>query len=45
MQADFAAYFHVQHDDSRLLRVAGVDPSIEITGLKALVAAWNLLRA
>ncbi|MDB4820749.1 hypothetical protein OAG88_03450 [Akkermansiaceae bacterium] len=23
----------------------GVDPSIEMAGLKALVSAWNLLRA
>ncbi len=40
-----AAYVQVQHDDGRLLWGAGVDPSIEMAGLKALVTAWNLLRA
>ena len=39
-----AAYVQVQHDDGRLLWGAGVDPSIEMAGLKALVTAWNLLR-
>ena len=43
--ASAAAYVQVQHDDGRLLWGAGVDPSIEMAGLKALVAAWNLLRA
>lgn len=42
--ANAAAYVQVQHDDGRLLWGAGVDPSIEMAGLKALVAAWNLLR-
>ncbi|MDX1679929.1 MAG: 2-isopropylmalate synthase [Akkermansiaceae bacterium] len=39
-----AAYVQVQHEDGRLLWGAGVDPSIEMAGLKALVTAWNLLR-
>ena len=43
--ASAAAYVQVQHDDGRLLWGAGVDPSIEMAGLKALVTAWNLLRA
>jgi 2-isopropylmalate synthase len=42
--ASAAAYVQVQHDDGRLLWGGGVDPSIEMAGLKALVAAWNLLR-
>jgi len=42
--ANAAAYVQVQHDDGRLLWGAGVDPSIEMAGLKALVCAWNLLR-
>jgi len=33
-----------QHEDGRILWGAGVDPSIEMAGLKALVTAWNLLR-
>ncbi len=41
--ANAAAYVQVQHDDGRLLWGAGVDPSIEMAGLKALVTAWNLL--
>jgi 2-isopropylmalate synthase len=43
--ASAASYVQVQHDDGRLLWGAGVDPSIEMAGLKALVTAWNLLRA
>ncbi len=43
--ASAAAYVQVQHDDGRLLWGAGVDSSIEMAGLKALVTAWNLLRA
>lgn len=43
--ASAAAYVQLQHDDGRLLWGAGVDPSIEMAGLKALVTAWNLLRA
>jgi 2-isopropylmalate synthase len=42
--ASAAAYVQVQHDDGRLLWGAGVDSSIEMAGLKALVSAWNLLR-
>jgi 2-isopropylmalate synthase len=42
--ASAAAYVQVQHGDGRLLWGAGVDPSIEVAGLKALVTAWNLLR-
>ncbi len=42
--ASAAAYVQLQHNDGRLLWGAGVDPSIEIAGLKALVTAWNLLR-
>lgn len=43
--SDAAAYVQLKHDDGRLLWGAGVDPSIEMAGLKALVCAWNLLRA
>jgi 2-isopropylmalate synthase len=42
--ANAAAYVQLQHDDGRILWGAGVDPSIEMAGLKALVTAWNLLR-
>jgi 2-isopropylmalate synthase len=42
--SDAAAYVQLKHDDGRLLWGAGVDPSIEMAGLKALVSAWNLLR-
>ncbi|HEY8961228.1 MAG TPA: 2-isopropylmalate synthase [Luteolibacter sp.] len=40
--ANAAAYVQVQHDDGRILWGCGVDPSIEMAGLKALVSAWNL---
>jgi 2-isopropylmalate synthase len=43
--ANAAAYVQLQHDDGRLLWGCGIDPSIEMAGLKALVTAWNLLRA
>jgi 2-isopropylmalate synthase len=43
--ASAASYVQVQHEDGRLLWGGGVDPSIEMAGLKALVTAWNLLRA
>jgi 2-isopropylmalate synthase len=44
--ANAAAYVQVHHDgDGRMLWGAGIDPSIEMAGLKALVTAWNLLRA
>jgi 2-isopropylmalate synthase len=42
--ANAAAYVQLQADDGRILWGAGVDPSIEMAGLKALVTAWNLLR-
>jgi len=42
--ASAAAYVQVQHEDGRLLWGAGVDSSIEMAGLKALVTGWNLLR-
>jgi 2-isopropylmalate synthase len=42
--ASAAAYVQVQHDDGRILWGGGIDPSIEMAGLKALVTAWNLLR-
>lgn len=41
--ANAAAYVQVQHDDGRILWGCGIDPSIEMAGLKALVSAWNLL--
>jgi 2-isopropylmalate synthase len=43
--ANAAAYVQLQGDDGRLIWGAGVEPSIEMAGLKALVTAWNLLRA
>jgi len=44
--ASAAAYVQVQRDgDGKMLWGAGIDPSIEMAGLKALVTAWNLLRA
>lgn len=39
-----AAYVQLQQDNGTLIWGAGVDSSIEIAGLKALVTAWNLLR-
>ncbi len=42
--ASAAAYVQLQQDDGRLLWGAGVDSSIEMAGLKALVTGWNLLR-
>ncbi|MCH2062498.1 MAG: 2-isopropylmalate synthase [Roseibacillus sp.] len=42
--SDAAAYVQLKHEDGRLVWGAGVDPSIEMAGLKALVSAWNLLR-
>ena len=42
--SDAAAYVQLKHDDGHLVWGAGVDPSIEMAGLKALVSAWNLLR-
>ena len=43
--ANAAAYVQLQADDGRLIWGAGVDPSIEMAGLKALVTACNLLGA
>jgi len=44
--ANAAAYVQVQRDgDGKMLWGAGIDPSIEMAGLKAFVTAWNLLRA
>jgi 2-isopropylmalate synthase len=42
--ANAAAYVQLQSDDGRLIWGAGVDPSIEMAGVNALVTAWNLLR-
>lgn len=42
--SDAAAYVQLKADDGRLVWGAGVDPSIEMAGLKAMVSAWNLLR-
>ena len=42
--SDAAAYVQLKHDDGRIIWGAGIDPSIEMAGLKALVSAWNLLR-
>ncbi len=42
--ANAAANVQVQQDDGRILWGCGIDPSIEMAGLKALVTAWNLLR-
>lgn len=43
--ADSAAYVQIQEENSgRLLWGCGVDPSIEMAGLKALICGWNLLR-
>jgi len=44
--ADSAAYVQIQNlADGQLLWGCGVDPSIEMAGLKALVSAWNLQRS
>jgi 2-isopropylmalate synthase len=42
--SDAAAYVQLRHQDGRILWGVGVDPSIEMAGVKALVSAWNLLR-
>jgi 2-isopropylmalate synthase len=45
--ADSAAYVQIrvgEGDTQRVLWGCGVDPSIEMAGLKALVSAWNLAR-
>ena len=42
--ADSAAYVQIQDEESgHLLWGCGIDPSIEMAGLKALICAWNLL--
>lgn len=41
--ADSAAYVQINVDD-KLIWGCGLDPSIEMAGLKALVCAWNLGR-
>jgi len=44
--ADSAAYVQIQSlVDSSLVWGCGIDPSIEMAGLKALVSAWNLQHA
>jgi 2-isopropylmalate synthase len=42
--SDAAAYVQLRHDDGRILWGVGVDPSIEMAGLQALVSAWNLFK-
>ncbi|MEJ6717731.1 MAG: 2-isopropylmalate synthase [Akkermansiaceae bacterium] len=42
--SDAAAYVQLRKDDGTILWGVGVDPSIEMAGVKALVCAWNLLR-
>jgi len=43
--ADSAAYVQVKHaGNGTLLWGCGIDSSIEMAGLKALICAWNLLR-
>ncbi len=43
--ADAAAYVQLRKDDGQIVWGAGMDSSIEIAGVKALVCAWNLLRS
>jgi len=42
--ADSAAYVQLRREDDVIVWGAGIDPSIEMAGLRALVSAWNLLR-
>ena len=42
--SDAAAYVQLKGNDDALVWGVGVDPSIEMAGLKAVVSAWNLLR-
>ena len=43
--SDSAAYIQLQKSDGeKLVWGCGVDSSIEMAGLKALVSAWNLAR-
>ena len=41
--ADSAAYVQISKDE-KLVWGCGVDPSIEMAGLRALICAWNLIR-
>lgn len=44
--ADSAAYVQIQNlADNSLIWGCGIDPSIEMAGLKALISAWNLQHA
>ena len=44
--ADSAAYVQLQNiSDGTLIWGCGVDPSIEMAGLRALISAWNLQHA
>ena len=43
-EADAAAYVQLRKDSGEIVWGAGVDSSIEMAGVKALVCAWNLLR-
>ncbi len=43
--ADSAAYVQLRRVDDTVVWGAGIDPSIEMAGLRALVSAWNLLNA
>lgn len=42
--SDAAAYVQLRKESGEILWGAGVDPSIEMAGVRALVCAWNLLR-
>jgi 2-isopropylmalate synthase len=42
--ADAAAYVQLRKNSGEILWGTGVDPSIEMAGVRALVSAWNLLR-
>jgi len=42
--ADSAAYILLHSDDGKEAWGCGVDPSIEIAGVRALVSACNLLK-
>lgn len=41
--ADAAAYVQLRHEDGRIIWGTGLDSSIEMAGVRALVCAWNLL--
>ena len=42
--ADSAAYILLEKEGCGGIWGCGVDPSMELAGVKALVSAWNLLR-